>query len=105
MAYIPIAEARGFTPLLDKLKKYTSVNQPGNGWVPGCKSYKIWMDKGTTYQYYAAEKLEKEFVTNFNKVLYSESYKHADKVALDNFSNMHVDDPLYFEVGDLKIKF
>ena len=63
------------------------------------------MDKGTTSQYYAAEKLEKEFVTNFNKVLYSESYKNADEVALDNFSNMHVDDPLYFEVGDLKIKF
>lgn len=94
-----------FKLLYDKLEKYTSV-YAGLGWVVGCKSYKVWMDEGETYQYYADIKEESHTFKNFNDVTYSESYNNSEQVALVNFSNgMHVDDPLMFKIGSLTVYF
>lgn len=92
--------------IYDKLEKYTSVYMSGNGWVPGCKSYKVWLNRGTVYQYYADNAREKYTNTNYNEVMYSESYNNADEVALDNYlNNMWIDNPLQFTIESLTVDF
>ena len=94
-----------FKLIYDKLVKYTHV-YAGSGWITGCKSYKVWMDQGTIYQYYVNLKKEVYTPKNFNTVIYSASYNNAKQVALVNFMNgMKVDDPLLYKIGSLTVYF
>lgn len=74
----------------DKITKRTEVYMGGN-WNPGCTTYKAWLDRSDTYQYYSSTGKSKYFEKSLNLEYFSEHYNSAAATAIANAPMQHYD--------------
>lgn len=87
-----------FTSLLyDKLVRTTrreNTVSPGSYNIGGYTTCKIWLNKQTTYQYYSQRGNDNTSERYINQILGSNYYSNAAYMAMINYPNSLVDDPV-----------
>lgn len=82
----------------DKIEKQTDMEFAGSWHDPGCISYKVWLDRNDTYQFYSSSGNSHLSKTPINFTYYSESFQSAAARVLYNFPTTYYDDAIRFRI-------
>lgn len=80
------------TMFYDKLVKHTAIKRP-SGWMTGCTSQKLWINKASTWAHFqASNSTDKKVDSTINKVFYTKSWSNCYNVAYYNWNVGRVKD-------------